>query len=48
MTMSKNVQLMWPDITAIDIRLDEIIVVGHESGIIYTQSLKGDFKITEM
>lgn len=39
---------MWPDITAIDLRSDEIIVVGHESGIIYTQSIKGDFKFTEM
>ena len=39
---------MWPDISAIDMKLDEVIVVGHESGIIYTQSIKGDVKVTEM
>ena len=32
----KQSQLMWADITAIDLRLDETIVVGHESGVIYT------------
>lgn len=39
---------MWGDITAIDMKLDEILVAGHESGIIYTQSIKGEVKITEM
>ena len=48
MTLCKSCQLMWPDISAIDMKLDEVIVVGHESGIIYTQSIKGDVKVTEM
>lgn len=36
MLLIKNVQLMWPDITTIDLRSDEILIVGHESGIVYT------------
>ena len=36
MTQTKNAQLMWPDITAIDLRSDEVLICGHESGIIYT------------
>ena len=48
MLLVKNCSLMWPDITAIDLRLDEVLICGHESGIIYTQQIKGEIKITEM
>eukprot|EP00347_Sterkiella_histriomuscorum_P008402 403345231 len=46
--MVRSCQLMWPDITAIDLRSDEVLICGHESGIIYTQQIKGEIKITEM
>lgn len=36
MNLVKQFTLMWPDITAIDMKSDELIIVGHESGIIYT------------
>ena len=48
MPVIKNCQLMWGDITAIDMRSDEVLIAGHDSGIIYTQSIKGQVKITEM
>ena len=39
---------MWPDVSCIDMRGDELLVVGHESGIIYSHNIKGDIKIADM
>ena len=36
MKVIKQFNMLWPDVTSLDMKSDEMIVVGHESGIIYT------------
>jgi hypothetical protein len=36
MQVVKTFNMMWHDISALDMRSDELMVVGHESGMIYT------------
>jgi hypothetical protein len=40
--------MLWPDVSALDMKSDELIIAGHESGMIYTQPIKGEIKISEM
>lgn len=48
MKVLKLYSMLWADISAFNLRSDDLIIVGHESGVIYTQPIKGDIKVSKM
>lgn len=48
MLLIKVINLMQSDVSCIDMRQDELIVYGHESGMIYSQAIKGEIRSTDL
>jgi hypothetical protein len=48
MLLIKVINLMQSDVSCIDMRHDELIVYGHESGMIYSQAIKGEIRSTDL
>ena len=44
----RNATLIWGDVTTLQIRFDDLMVVGHQSGIIYSQNIRSEIKVTDM
>ena len=40
--------LIWGDVTSLQIRYDDLMIVGHTSGIIYSQNIRTEIKVTDM